>query len=182
MPVQVFPDEGGSIISRHDAVWIDHRNDLENQTVAQMPRVLRDEVVYHAVQDPGAVRLTWVHAPANDHCALLADVDDFVGDGEHWDLQAAEGPCQGGHGLVKPGTSLDCFLEKRVRVGYTRGHVGEFLAVEELVVKGEAVELLLSIIGLSCVIGRPCIIFDRLKLAVVVVVLVAGHRRGHILA
>ena len=41
-----------------------------------------------------------VDASTDDHCPFLSNINDFIGDGQHWDLEAAQRAGQRRHGLV----------------------------------------------------------------------------------
>lgn len=125
LPVEVVSHTGAPVIAEKHAIGVDHRDDAEDEVVAEEPcvGVVADEEEEEAVADEGGGGLPGVHAGRDEHHALgLPFVGQRLrrGDGEEVDPPVLGGAAQQLAGEEVEALGLEVGqdpLEVRVRVG-----------------------------------------------------------------
>ena len=87
-PIHVSANEGASGVADDDAISIDHREDLEDDSLAEGigHLILAQEEFDEAMDYPGCVRLSWMDAASDNHDflpLLLGSRMAEVSDGDH---------------------------------------------------------------------------------------------------
>ena len=85
--VKVVPRKTAPITAVDDAVWVEHRDDLEDESVPKSSRLVctAKQELYDGLADKGSRSLAWVHSACNEHHLLMA-LDFEVSDSQHVDI------------------------------------------------------------------------------------------------
>jgi len=71
--VEVFAKKTGSVVACHHSIWVQHRNNIENERSTQLlgDWICTGDEFKQAFSDKGRVRFSWMDAASNKNYFLI---------------------------------------------------------------------------------------------------------------